>query len=113
MRWGRYMWMCPRSKVTLLGALFLAGAVAVASPLFAQPYPHKPLRLVIPFPGGGGGADYVGRVIGQKLAYNPVRDFAPISLVAEIPNLFLVRPSLLNVPTIKEAGVENSEVTTW
>ena len=30
----------------------------------------------------------------KKLNYDPVRDLAPISLVAEIPNLFLVRSSL-------------------
>ena len=48
------------------GAVLLIGTMI--APLGAQPYPHKPLRLIIPFPGGGGGADYVGRVIGQKLA---------------------------------------------
>ena len=123
------------------------------APLGAQPYPNKPLRLIIPFPGAGGGADYVGRVVGQKLAerlgqpvvienrpgaagnigielvakaqpdgytlliatpsltispslykklsYDPVRDLAPVSLVAEIPNLFIVRPAL-PVKTLKE-----------
>jgi tripartite-type tricarboxylate transporter receptor subunit TctC len=139
----------------------IAGAVVAAvlligtmiAPLGAQPYPHKPLRLIIPFPGGGGGADYVGRVIGQKLAerlgqpvvienrpgaagnigielvakaqpdgytllvttpsltispslykklnYDAIRDLAPISLVAEVPNLLLVRPSL-PVKSLKE-----------
>lgn len=137
--------------MTVMCAVTFAGAMI--APLCAQSYPHKPLRLVIPFPGGGGGADYVGRVLGQKLAerlgqpvvienrpgaagnigielvtkaqpdgytlllttpsltispslykklnYDPVRDLAPISLVAEIPNLFLVRPSL-PVRTLKE-----------
>jgi tripartite-type tricarboxylate transporter receptor subunit TctC len=136
---------------TIMGAVILIGSMI--APLCAQTYPGKPLRLIIPFPGGGGGADYVGRVIGQKLAerlgqpvvienrpgaagnigielvakaqpdgytillttpsltispslykklnYDPVRDLAPISLVAEIPNLFLVRPSL-PVRSLKE-----------
>ena len=30
----------------------------------------------------------------QKLAYNPIRDFAPISLYAETPLMFLVHPSM-------------------
>jgi tripartite-type tricarboxylate transporter receptor subunit TctC len=51
---------------TIMGAVILIGAMI--APLCAQTYPGKPLRLIIPFPGGGGGADYVGRVIGQKLA---------------------------------------------
>jgi prevent-host-death family protein len=51
---------------TVMGAVFLIGAMI--APLGAQAYPHKPLRLIVPFPGGGGGADYVGRVVGQKLA---------------------------------------------
>ena len=138
--WGRgelFFW-------TVIGAVLLVGAMI--APLGAQSYPNKPLRLIVPFPGGGGGADYVGRVIGQKLAerlgqpvvienrpgaagnigielvakaqpdgytllvttpsltispslykklsYDAVRDLAPISLVAEVPNLLLVRPSL-------------------
>jgi tripartite-type tricarboxylate transporter receptor subunit TctC len=135
---------------TLAIALLTVAAIA---PLGAQPWPNKPLRLIIPFPGAGGGADYVGRVVGQKLAerlgqpvvienrpgaagnigidlvakaqpdgytlllstpsltispslykklsYDPVKDLAPISLVAEIPNLFIVR-NTLPVKTLKE-----------
>jgi len=41
--------------------LFLAGAA------FAQTYPNKPVRLIVPQPPGGG-ADIVARLIGQKLA---------------------------------------------
>ncbi len=131
-------------------AALACGAVA---PLAAQPWPNKPLRLIIPFPGQGGGADYVGRVAAQKLsealgqpvvienrpgaagnigleltakaapdgytlvvsppsltispalyrklAYDPVKDFAPVSLLAEIPNLLTVRPGL-PVGTLRE-----------
>ena len=41
----------------------LASATCMAA---AQAYPSRPVRLVIPFPPGGG-ADIAGRIIGQKL----------------------------------------------
>ncbi len=49
---------------TLAGAAML-GSVGQA---LAQPnYPNKPIRLVVPYPAGGG-TDTVGRMIGQRLA---------------------------------------------
>ena len=46
---------------------FLAFAVCVVSiPAYAQSYPAKPVRLVVPFPAGGG-SDVIGRILGQKL----------------------------------------------
>jgi tripartite-type tricarboxylate transporter receptor subunit TctC len=50
----------------------LALAIAIAVGLFApvasaQPFPSKPVRLVIPFPPGGS-LDNVGRLIAQKLS---------------------------------------------
>ena len=44
-------------------AFFLVGAMV--APLCAQSYPNKPIRLIIPFPPGGG-SDILGRIIGQK-----------------------------------------------
>ena len=41
-------------------------AVALAAPAAAQPYPSKPLRMVIHFPPGGP-TDFVGRAVAQKL----------------------------------------------
>src|SRR3954466_13410891 len=46
-------------------ALLLSSAVA-ASAAFGQTYPTKSVRLVIPYPPGGG-TDIIGRVVAQKL----------------------------------------------
>ena len=43
------------------------GWAAVPQIGFAQDYPTKALKLVIPYPPGGG-TDYIGRVVGGKLA---------------------------------------------
>ena len=120
-------------------ALFVA-IFAVASPAaLAQSYPLKPVRLIVPYPPGGGtdifarmlgarlgemlgqqividnragaagvlGADAAAKaapdsytlVVGQasnlainphlmsKLTYDPIRDFAPITLIATSPSL--------------------------
>ena len=126
----------------LLGALLLGAFAAV----HAQPYPSKPIRIVVPFPVGGI-ADLYSRIIGArlteawgqpvlvenragaggnigadlvakstpdgytlvtgtvgthavnvslfaKLPYDPVADFAPISLIAEADGLLVVHPSI-------------------
>lgn len=44
-------------------ALIVAG---LSSTAFAQPYPAKPVRLIVPFPAGGG-SDIVGRIVAGKL----------------------------------------------
>jgi tripartite-type tricarboxylate transporter receptor subunit TctC len=50
----------------LLTGLFVAAAI-VALPTQAQPYPSKPIRLILPFPPGAP-SDLVGRLVGQKLS---------------------------------------------
>ena len=112
----------------------------------AQDYPTQPVKLVVPFPAGGGtdalarwfakgleaklgqpfvvenragsgttlGAGFVARAtpdgytimlgtsstyaiapnVYKKVPFDPVKDFAPIALVAEVPFVLVVNPSL-------------------
>ncbi|WPB58390.1 tripartite tricarboxylate transporter substrate binding protein [Xylophilus sp. GOD-11R] len=48
-------------------AVLAGGLAALAAPAFAQAWPNKPIRLVIPF-APGGVTDMVGRVLAQGLA---------------------------------------------
>ncbi len=146
-----------RSKIPALPfravCAIAAGFALFSGAAFSQAYPTKPIRMIVPFPAGGG-SDTMGRVVGQKLgarlgqqivvenrpgaggsigaeivakaapdgytlllgstseiaqypnvnpkiAYNPQRDFAPVSLVGNVPLVLVVHPSL-PVKTVKE-----------
>lgn len=138
------------NRLTLCAAL--ATALCFGGPAHAQTYPAGPVRIVVPFPAGGG-VDSMGRLFGQNLSaalgkpvvidnrpgangmigseivarspkdgytllvnganfvttpslyknvtYDPVRDFAPLSLLAHAPNILVVHPSL-PVKTVRD-----------
>jgi tripartite-type tricarboxylate transporter receptor subunit TctC len=55
-------------RYTLSLLVMAAGAMHLApSTIHAQGYPNKAIRMIVPFPPGGG-VDFVGRVVGQKLS---------------------------------------------
>lgn len=54
-------------KKHIIRALALAAAGLSAPAALAQPYPSKPIRLIVPFPAGGG-VDYIGRIVGKGLS---------------------------------------------
>jgi tripartite-type tricarboxylate transporter receptor subunit TctC len=130
-----------KSRIAFAACLALACGVATA-----QRYPEKPMRMIVPFPAGGGsdtvgralgrgmserlgqpivvenrvgaagsiGADFAARapadgytillgstseltqypVVNPKIRYDPVKDFAPIGMVAIVPLVFVVHPAL-------------------
>jgi tripartite-type tricarboxylate transporter receptor subunit TctC len=57
------------NRLALAGAAVMAAASALAAlPVQAQaPYPSKPIRMVVPFPAGGG-YDFLGRLYAAKMS---------------------------------------------
>ncbi len=141
-------------RVVFYRAIFISIALALGTvAALAQDYPTRPVKIVVPFPPGGGtdaltrvvakgleqrlgqpfiienrggagttiGATQVSRaepdgytiMIGtastfavapglyKRLAYDPTKDFSPIMLIATVPFVLTVNPSL-GVNTVKE-----------
>ena len=57
--------MKPFSRTLAAAAL----AAACAAPAFAQTYPTKPVRIIVPFPPGQA-SDVIARLVGQKMSEN-------------------------------------------
>ncbi len=55
-----------KAAIALHGAFFIALTAALGSSAFAQTYPAKSIRFIVPFTPGGGN-DTIARLIGQKL----------------------------------------------
>lgn len=55
-----------RRRSALMRAVGLALALLVAPAVFAQTYPAKPVRVIVPFPAAGS-SDLVARIVAQKL----------------------------------------------
>ena len=51
----------------IIRILVLAVLCAIPAVGFAQAYPSKPIRLIVPFPAGGG-VDYIGRIVARGLS---------------------------------------------
>ncbi len=55
------------TAITKMLALAFAAACFYPAIAFSQAYPVKPIRLIVPFPAGGG-VDYIGRIVGKGLS---------------------------------------------
>ena len=55
------------ATLTRLSALALAGTLLCPAAALSQAYPAKPIRLIVPFPAGGG-VDFIGRIAAQGMS---------------------------------------------
>ena len=55
------------TRTTGMLALALAALCAWPAVALSQAYPTKPIRIIVPFPAGGG-VDYIGRIVGKGLS---------------------------------------------
>jgi tripartite-type tricarboxylate transporter receptor subunit TctC len=82
-------------RAAAVTSLALLGVVAWSQASAQQPYPSKPIRLLVPLPPGGP-ADLLARVISQQMGEELVQQ-----VVVD------------NRPTIAEQGVAGCEVAVW
>ena len=61
--------MKPSRTLKLISALFACASMLASTSVWAQAYPNKPVRVVVPFPAGGI-VDIVARAVMDKVAAN-------------------------------------------
>ena len=61
--------MRPTIQAWLTRATSAAGALLIASSVFAQTYPSKPVTLLVPYPAGGL-SDVIARTVNTTLSKN-------------------------------------------
>ncbi len=72
--------------------VLVAALAGAGLPAFAQDkWPSKPITYVVPFPTGGTISSHAINVsLYPKLGYDPVKSFAPITLIGSNPNILVV-----------------------
>ena len=80
--------MVKSTRVAAVVAAAALLAISAATSAVAQPYPAKPIRMILPFPAGAP-SDIVGRVIGQKLSEQMGQNFVPDNRAGAGGNLAL------------------------
>src|SRR5262245_617902 len=58
----------------LIRSLLVLAVLALTDRSFAQAYPDRPVKLIVPFPAGGP-ADLIARIVGQKLSEDLSKQF--------------------------------------
>ena len=139
--------------MTRIAAVLVLSCLIASATAAEQSYPSRPIRLIVPF-SPGGGSDFVGRLVGQKLTeqmgqtvvvdnragaaslvgteivqrsapdgytlllgdvgfsinlayyknatYDPVKDFDPVTVVADTPYILAVNPGLPYAGSLKD-----------